>query len=236
VPAVERAGGGCTGLASAWRASTTTTPGQAPARGQRRATASSRRTSGTPGQAERTAPACASAWLGIEASQAWASRDRVRWRYQLGQCRTSSWSSPVSPLPPRGTAPRRSAGSRSRPGRRSPPGHRRSRTRRPAGGPGRHPPPSRPGRAAAAGGPGWPPPPPPPPASRSRAPPGRAGPAGARPPAGGIPAGRSARGRRGRPHQRSRSSCVVTPSVEGTPIPPVRQAWQVRLQYWRVRG
>jgi hypothetical protein len=63
------------------------------------ATASSRRTSGTVELArpERTAPACASAWLGIEASQAGASRDRVRWRHQLGQCRTSSWSSPVSP-------------------------------------------------------------------------------------------------------------------------------------------
>jgi hypothetical protein len=94
VPALERAGSGCTGLASAWLVSTTTTPGA----GEGAAAAA-----GTPraplARPERTAPACAaSAWLGIEASQAWASRDRVRWRYQLGQCRTSSWSSPVSPF------------------------------------------------------------------------------------------------------------------------------------------
>jgi hypothetical protein len=96
VPALERAGSGCAGLASARLASTTTTPGAGERAGS--GSASSRRPSGTPGQARGTAPSCASAWLGTEAGRAWASIDRVRWRYQLGQYRTSSWSSPVSPF------------------------------------------------------------------------------------------------------------------------------------------
>jgi len=146
-------------------------PRQAPARGQRQRHRQqpAHLGHGRAGQARKDRPCLR---LGL----AWD-----RGQPDVGQQGPGAMAAPARPVPdlvlvqPGLPFPRRSAGSRSPPGRRSPPGHRRSRTRRPAVGPGRHRPLSRPGRAAAAGGPGWPPPPPPPPASRSRAPPGRAG-------------------------------------------------------------